>query len=114
MSVLKENFLWGGAVASNQCEGEPGNVDGKGCPALICAQEVPAQPPRDYESCGGGTFIPAIEAIDFYHHYKEDIALFAEMGFKCFRFSIAWTRIFPTGMEEEPNEAGLKFYDDVI
>ena len=61
-----------------------------------------------------GTFYPSHEAIDFYHHYKEDIALFAEMGFKCFRFSIAWTRIFPTGMEEEPNEAGLKFYDDVI
>ena len=57
---------------------------------------------------------PSHEAIDFYHHYKEDIALFAEMGFKVFRLSIAWTRIFPTGMENEPNEAGLAFYDKVF
>ncbi len=57
---------------------------------------------------------PNHEGIDFYHHYKEDIALFAEMGFKCYRFSIAWSRIFPNGDETQPNEAGLKFYDDVI
>ncbi len=57
---------------------------------------------------------PSHEAIDFYHHYKEDIALFAEMGYNCFRFSISWSRIFPTGMEEEPLEAGLAFYDRVI
>lgn len=52
--------------------------------------------------------------IDFYHHYKEDIALFAEMGFKCFRLSISWARIFPTGLENEPNEEGLAFYDAVF
>ena len=57
---------------------------------------------------------PLHEAIDFYRHYEEDIALFAEMGFKCFRMSINWTRIFPTGMEEEPNEKGLVFYDCVF
>ena len=57
---------------------------------------------------------PNHEGIDFYHHYKEDIALFAEMGFKCYRFSIAWSRIFPNGDETQPKEAGLKFYDDVI
>lgn len=57
---------------------------------------------------------PSHEAVDFYHHYKEDIALFHEMGFRCFRMSISWTRIFPTGMEEEPNEEGLKFYDDIF
>ena len=57
---------------------------------------------------------PSHEAIDFYHHYEEDIALFAEMGFKTFRTSINWTRIFPTGMESEPNEKGLEFYDRVF
>ena len=57
---------------------------------------------------------PSHEAIDFYHHYKEDIALFAEMGFKCFRMSLSWTRIYPEGTEEKPNEAGLAFYDDVF
>lgn len=61
-----------------------------------------------------GTFYQSHEAIDFYHHYKEYIELFAEMGFKTFRFSIAWTRIFPTGEDETPNEVGLKFYENVI
>src|SRR5699024_10090847 len=59
-------------------------------------------------------YYPSHEATDFYHHYKEDIALFAEMGFKCYRFSIAWSRIFPNGDEETPNEEGLKFYDAVL
>ena len=59
-------------------------------------------------------YYPGKQAIDFYHHYKEDIRLFAEMGFKCYRMSIAWTRIFPTGEETEPNEAGLRFYDAVF
>ncbi|MCY7539912.1 family 1 glycosylhydrolase, partial [Bacillus pumilus] len=54
------------------------------------------------------------DAIDFYHRYKEDIALFAEMGFKCFRLSISWPRIFPNGDDAEPNEAGLAFYDRVF
>ena len=61
-----------------------------------------------------GNYYPNHEAIDFYHRYKEDIELFAEMGFKCFRTSIAWTRIFPNGDELEPNEEGLKFYDDLF
>lgn len=60
------------------------------------------------------TLYPSHEAIDFYHHYKEDIALMAEMGFKCFRLSINWSRIFPTGMEKAPNEKGLAFYDAVF
>jgi 6-phospho-beta-glucosidase len=59
-------------------------------------------------------YYPSHEAADFYHHYKEDIKLFADMGFKCFRMSIAWTRIFPRGDEKEPNEEGLKFYDAVF
>ena len=61
-----------------------------------------------------GKYYPNHVGIDFYGHYKEDIAMFADMGFKCFRTSIAWTRIFPLGDEEEPNEEGLQFYDDVI
>src|SRR5699024_3153460 len=61
-----------------------------------------------------GYFYPNHEATDFYHHYKEDIALMGEMGFKCCRLSISWSRIFPTGMEEEPNEEGLAFYDAVF
>ena len=61
-----------------------------------------------------GALYPSHEAIDFYHHYEEDIALFAEMGFKTFRTSINWTRIFPTGEEAEPNEKGLAFYDRVF
>ena len=61
-----------------------------------------------------GLYYPNHIGIDFYHHYKEDIKLFAEMGFKCFRTSIAWTRIFPLGDEEQPDEEGLQFYDDVF
>jgi 6-phospho-beta-glucosidase len=61
-----------------------------------------------------GTYYPTHQAVDFYHHYKEDIALLAEMGFKCFRFSIAWTRIFPNGDDASPNEEGLRYYDHVI
>ena len=61
-----------------------------------------------------GYYYPYHEAIDFYHHYKEDIALFAEMGFKVFRMSIAWTRIYPNGVEETPNQAGLDFYRNVF
>ena len=59
-------------------------------------------------------YYPSHEGIDFYHKYKEDIALFAEMGFKCFRFSINWPRIFPNGDETEPNEEGLLFYDSIL
>jgi 6-phospho-beta-glucosidase len=64
--------------------------------------------------CDDQHFYPAHEAIDMYHHYKEDIALFAEMGFKCYRLSIAWSRIFPNGDDKEPNEEGLKFYDSLF
>lgn len=64
--------------------------------------------------CDNEHYYPAHEAIDMYHNYKDDIKLFAEMGFKCYRMSIAWTRIFPTGIEEVPNEEGLKFYEDLF
>ena len=113
-----EGFLWGGATAANQCEGAY-NQDGRG---LANVDVVPIGPDREAIITGQkkmfsfeeGYFYPAKEAIDMYHHYKEDIALFAEMGFKTYRLSIAWTRIFPKGDEAEPNEAGLAFYEDLF
>ena len=114
MSVFSEKFLWGGAVAANQCEGA-WDIDGKGISdSDVCTGGSHTRSKRITRTLEPDTFYPSHEAIDFYHHYKEDIALFAEMGFKVFRFSIAWTRIFPTGMEETPNEEGLAFYDRVI
>lgn len=114
MAILRDDFLWGGAVAANQFEGA-WNVDGKG-PSVsdMCTNGSHKVPKRVTRTILPDTLYPSHEAIDFYHHYEEDIALFAEMGFKCFRTSINWTRIFPTGMEEEPNEKGLEFYDRVF
>ncbi|MDD8049200.1 MAG: family 1 glycosylhydrolase [Thomasclavelia sp.] len=109
-----KNFLWGGAVAANQCEGAY-LEDGKklSVPDMLLGGDVNTS--RTFlPKIDDKAFYPSHEAIDFYHHYKEDIKLFAEMGFKCFRFSINWGRIFPNGDDEKPNEAGLKFYEDVI
>ena len=115
---FRKDFLWGGATAANQCEGAY-NQDGRGLAnvdlspagedrlAVISGQKKMFQFEKGY-------FYPAKEAIDMFHHYKEDIALFAEMGFKTYRLSIGWTRIFPKGDESEPNEAGLKFYEDLF
>lgn len=109
-----KNFLWGGAVAANQCEGA-WDVDGKGpSTSDMCTNGSHTTPKRVTTKIEPGTLYPSHEAIDFYHYYEEDIALFAEMGFKCFRTSINWTRIFPTGMESQPNEKGLEFYDKVF
>jgi len=114
MSILRKDFLWGGAVAANQFEGA-WNVDGKGDSVSDhCTTGSATTPKRLTVEIDPGTLYPSHEAIDFYHHYEEDIALFAEMGFKVFRTSINWTRIFPTGMESEPNEKGLEFYDKVF
>ena len=114
MSVLRKDFLWGGAVAANQLEGA-WDVDGKGASVPDhCTTGSAKTPKRVTADIEPGTLYPSHEAIDFYHHYEEDIALFAEMGFKVFRTSINWTRIFPTGMESEPNEKGLEFYDRVF
>lgn len=109
-----ENFLWGGAVAANQLEGA-WREGGKGISMADCCTAGDVNTPRriSYE-LSDKEYYPNHSGIDFYHRYKEDIALFAEMGFKVFRFSIAWTRIFPTGIELEPNENGLQFYDNVI
>ncbi len=113
-----KDFLWGGATAANQCEGAY-LEGGKG---LSTVDVIPAGEDRfpvmlgklKMLSCDDAHQYPSHEAIDFYHNYKEDIALFAEMGFKTFRLSISWTRIFPNGDDLTPNEAGLKFYEDVF
>ncbi len=111
---LPENFLWGGAVAAHQIEGA-WNVDGKGVSVIdVMTGGTKDKMRKITDGVIEGEFYPNHEATDFYHHYKEDIALLAEMGFKCFRTSIAWTRIFPNGDEKTPNEAGLKFYDDLF
>ncbi|WP_434643465.1 glycoside hydrolase family 1 protein [Thermoanaerobacterium thermosaccharolyticum] len=109
-----EGFLWGGATAANQCEGAY-NEGGKGLStADILTSGSRTAPRRITPVLEEGAYYPSHEAIDFYHRYKEDIKLFAEMGFKVFRMSIAWTRIFPNGDDAEPNEEGLKFYDNVF
>ena len=109
-----EGFLWGGAVAANQYEGGY-NEGGKGLStADVMTGGTHTIPRRITMKPEEGTHYPSHEAIDFFHRYKGDIALFAEMGFKVFRLSIAWSRIYPNGYDTEPNEEGLKFYDDVF
>jgi 6-phospho-beta-glucosidase len=104
-----ENFLWGGAVAANQCEGAY-QEDGKG----LSVQDVLPKGLRGERTAAPTEDNLKLVGIDFYHRYKEDIAMMAEMGFKVFRTSIAWSRIFPNGDEEQPNEKGLQFYDDLF
>ena len=104
-----DGFLWGGAVAANQCEGAY-NEDGKG----LSIQDVLPKGLKGPRTDKPTPDNMKLAGIDFYHRYKEDIRLFAEMGFKVFRTSIAWSRIFPKGDETVPNEAGLKFYDDLF
>ncbi|MFC0022520.1 glycoside hydrolase family 1 protein [Neobacillus cucumis] len=114
-----EGFLWGGATAANQLEGAY-QEGGKGLnladvlPGGKVRLELLMKPGFNYEIDESKYHYPNHEGIDFYHRYKEDIALFAEMGFKVYRMSIAWSRIFPRGDEETPNEEGLAFYDRVF
>lgn len=123
-----ENFLWGGATAANQLEGGS-DVGGKGLSVsdvYIFDENTPKEHWADQwhlmthrqveeaQDPSSEKYYPKRHGVDFYHHYKEDIALFAEMGFKCYRMSLAWTRIFPNGDELEPNEAGLAFYESVF
>ena len=118
MNRMPEDFLWGGATAANQCEG--GFAEGGR--GLANVDVLPAGPDRravmegtlPMLSCDEAHEYPSHEAIDMYHRFKEDIRLFAEMGFKCYRFSISWSRIFPGGDEPEPREEGLRFYEEVI
>ncbi|MCG6218857.1 6-phospho-beta-glucosidase [Vibrio furnissii] len=108
------DFLWGGAVAAHQVEGG-WNKGGKGVSIVDVLTKGAHEVPRVItDTVEADQFYPNHEAVDFYGHYKGDVALFAEMGFKCFRTSIAWTRIFPNGDEDTPNEAGLQFYDDLF
>jgi len=135
MSRFPKNFLWGGAVAANQCEGgfetrglvetdfktaggpkKPRMttyIDADGNP-IFRSMFQPGAPAGAKKAILPGVYYPNQQAIDFYGHYKEDIALFAEMGFKTFRMSIAWARLFPTGTETEPDPAGIQFYRDVF
>ncbi|MCY2240421.1 glycoside hydrolase family 1 protein [Klebsiella pneumoniae] len=131
MAVSKSfpaDFLWGGATAANQLEGA-GDVGGKGLSVsdvYIFDSSTPKERWSDQWFCmthqqvaeaqdpNSKKYYPKRKGIDFYHRYKEDIELFAEMGFKCFRMSIAWTRLFQRGDEAEPNEAGLAFYDNLL
>ncbi|TFB95676.1 MULTISPECIES: glycoside hydrolase family 1 protein [unclassified Cryobacterium] len=107
--TFPQGFLWGGATAANQIEGAY-NEGGKG----LSIQDVMPQGITTPRTAGPTDDNLKQVAIDFYHRYAEDIALFADMGFRTFRFSIAWSRIFPLGDEAEPNEEGLAFYDRVI
>ncbi len=115
MSKFPKGFLWGGATAANQFEGGY-DADGKGLsvPDVIMGGTV--DKPRFITPAGvkPDTYYPSHEAIDFYHHWKEDIDLFAEMGFKCFRLSVQWSRFFPNGDDEEPLQAGIDFYKNIF
>ena len=124
--TFPENFLWGGAFAACQSEGEY-DKDGRGLSTSDIHEYTKNLNRAFIEKEGGGTlaeikakaadqvgYYPKRYGINFYHTYKEDLALLKEMGFKCFRTSISWSRIFPNGDETEPNEAGLKFYDDLF
>ena len=109
-----DGFYWGGATAANQFEGA-WDVDGRGPSTddhiLGGSVETPRMITREIDP---DKFYPNHDGIDFYHHYAEDIALFAEVGFNMFRMSISWSRIFPNGDDEKPNELGLAFYDRVF
>lgn len=126
MTRFPKNFLWGGATAANQIEGAY-LEDGKGWSTADTAKYLGKEArshmsllkpmtKEDVEAAMADQegIYPKRHGIDFYHRYKEDIALFAEMGFKTFRLSISWPRIFPNGDDTEPNEAGLAFYDKVF
>ncbi|WP_349917985.1 6-phospho-beta-glucosidase [Aeromonas veronii] len=113
-NTLPNDFLWGGAVAAHQVEGG-WDLGGKGMSIVdVLTSGAHGVERIITDRVEEGYRYANHEAVDFYHHYKDDIALFAEMGFKCFRTSIAWSRIFPLGDEAEPNEAGLRFYDDLF
>lgn len=108
---MPDGFLWGGAVAAHQIEGA-WDVDGRG-PSVcdVMTAGGPGRPRRITDGVVAGEYYPNHEGIDFYHRYERDLDLFREMGFRCFRTSISWSRIFPKGDEEDPCEEGLAFYE---
>lgn len=107
--MFPDHFLWGGALAANQCEGAY-LEDGKGLSISDIMPKGVSAPPTEHPTPDNLKLI----GTDFYHRYPEDIKLLAEMGFKVFRTSIAWSRIYPNGDDKTPNEAGLAFYDKVF
>ena len=112
--AFPKGFYWGGATAANQLEGA-WNVDGRGASVDDHFLGGSVSTPREITiDIDPDRFYPNHDGIDFYHRYEEDIELFAEMGFNMFRLSISWSRIFPNGDDEAPNEAGLAFYDRVF
>lgn len=125
MNQIRNDFLWGGAVAACQIEGAY-HVDGRGLSTSDIHAYDPSMNRKKVKERGGTLekikwaiqdetgYYPKRTAIDFYHTYKEDLKLLKELGFKAFRTSISWSRIFPSGDEAEPNEAGLRFYDNLI
>ncbi len=121
-SVFPKNFFWGGAVAANQCEGawledgkQPNITDVMvGINAKEAGLKWNEEKQKWEMALDPNKVYLSHEGVDFYHRYKEDLQYMAGMGFNCFRTSIAWGRIYPNGDEEEPNEAGLRFYDDLF
>jgi len=112
---LPNDFLWGGALSANQVEGAY-NIDGKlPCTAdTLKAGSFQERFSSFLQDIQEDVYYPSHNGIDFYHRYKDDLALLAEMGFNSLRVSIAWTRIYPKGIEEQPNEKGLEFYDNLF
>lgn len=114
MKPFKKDFLWGGATAANQVEGAY-LEDGKGLSVADVVTVGSHSSPRIISlEQDGQYYYPSRKAVDHYHRYKQDIALFAEMGFKAYRMSVSWARIFPNGDDEMPNEKGLVFYENVF
>lgn len=114
MTELPDNFLWGGALAAHQIEGG-WDQGGKGLSVVdVLTGGSHGVPRRITETVEEDAYYPNQVASDFYNRYREDVELLAGMGLNCLRTSIQWTRIYPTGVEEEPNEEGLQFYDDLF
>ncbi|MBP2058541.1 6-phospho-beta-glucosidase [Lactobacillus colini] len=114
MSIFPENFLWGGSTSAEQIEGAYLTDNKLLSTADMMTLAKKGKSREITTAIEEKKFYPTHKAIDFYHHYRDDIKLFAEMGFSSYRFSIAWTRIFPHGDDNSPNIVGLKFYDEVV
>lgn len=112
--AFPDNFLWGGATSAHQFEGGYENGSrGLAVPEMMTGGSR-TEPRLITHEVDSKLYYPSHQAVDFYHRYKEDIALYAEMGFKVFRMSINWARLFPTGEEEKPDPAGIEFYHNVF
>ena len=111
---MNKDFFWGGSIAAHQCEGAY-KEDGKGLAVMDLVTNGSYEKPREIcKRIEEGKFYPSHTGIDFYHRYKEDIALFAKMGFKALRISVDWSRIYPMGDEETPSQKGIDYYVSVV